>query len=74
MNSLLRKSDLPADNDDLAFADPTVTFAQNSLQTGFSLAFWKKCSVLVVVLVAIIATSGWLYLIAKLVGAFVHWF
>jgi hypothetical protein len=73
MNSLLGKGDLPLDNDDLIFADPPVTPNRENLLPGSGPGFWKKCSVSVIVLVAIIATSGWLYLIAKFIGTLVHW-
>ena len=69
MNSLRRRRDLSLDKNDPVFAEPPVAIPAQARSD--SLKFWKKCSVLVVVLVAIIATAGWLYLIASSIGAFV---
>jgi hypothetical protein len=73
MNSLLRKTDLPVGNDLAYVTDAIVTTNREYLQPRSVLGFWKKISVSLVILVAIVATSGWLYLIAKSVGAFVRW-
>jgi hypothetical protein len=72
MKSLLRETD-PVDNVLAFVTDAKVIIGPENLPLGSALGFWKKCSVSVVILVAIISTSGWLYLIAKSVVAFVRW-
>jgi hypothetical protein len=73
MKSLLRKGGLPVDNDLAFVTDPIPTTNLEKLQRSWTLGFWKKFSVAVVFLMAIVATSGWLYLIAMSVGTFVQW-
>jgi hypothetical protein len=69
MKPLLRKHGLPTDSD-LAFAiDPVAATTSESSAVRFG----KKFNIAVGVLVAVVATSGWLYLITISVQAFVSW-
>jgi hypothetical protein len=65
MKPSLRERGIPIDNDFALRIDPIVTPNQESLQRSSGLGFWKKLSVAVGMLIAIVATSGWLYSLAS---------
>ena len=69
MNQLLRKHDLPTDNE-LGLGDARVTINQEDLQPS-----WAGISgIILVSLLAVVAASGWVFLIAMLVASFASWF
>jgi hypothetical protein len=73
MKPSLRKHGLPTGSD-LAFAiDPVTTVIPESLPRSSAVRFGRKFSVAISVLVTVVATSGWLYLITISVQAFVSW-
>jgi hypothetical protein len=73
MKLLLRRHGLPTKND-LAFAvDPVTATAAESLPGNWAACFGKRFSTVIGALVAVVATSGWLYLATLSIRAFVNW-
>jgi len=72
MKSSLLERELPSDKDSALASNLTANTAQESTKHNLRLGFWRKFRIVVVVLVAVIATSGWIYLIANSVRAVVN--
>jgi hypothetical protein len=73
MKPLPRKHGRPIDNDMALAVDPVTATTSESLPRSPAVRFGKRFSTAVGVLVAVVATSGWLYLITISVRAFVSW-
>ena len=73
MNPLPRKQGLP-DDSGMAIGIETMTvIPSESLSRSSAVRFGKNLNIAVGVLVAVVAASGWLYLITISVHAFVSW-
>jgi hypothetical protein len=72
MKRLLLKRRLP--KNDLAFAvDPPKATTSHSLPRNWAAGLGKRFGTPIGVLVAVVATSGWLYFLTLSIRAFVSW-
>jgi putative copper export protein len=72
MKPLPREHGLPTKND-LAFASDPLTDTTSEMPRNWAVRFGKRFSTAIGALVAVVATSGWLYLLTVSIRAFVSW-
>jgi hypothetical protein len=69
----LRNHDLPTKNNPAFAIDPVTAISSESLARNWAVGFGKRFSTAIGALVAVVATSGWLYLATLSIRAFVNW-
>jgi hypothetical protein len=69
----LRKHDLPTKNNPAFAIDPVMATTSENLPRNRASRFEKSFSTAIGALVAVVATSGWLYLLTISIRTFVSW-